>query len=178
MRRNYILIALCSVVLLAMVGCKGNSNAKQEAQVQKADSVQTNMLTDFRMKSIDGVELSLKEEVSKHRITIIDFWATWCGPCMREVPNLVSLYNDYKDKGLGIVGVSLDEDEAAWKTTVKEQGMSWTHLSDLQGWDNAAARLYNVQGIPYIIVADNKGHILAQDLRGEDLRAFIEEQLK
>ena len=116
--------------------------------------------------------------LKKNKITIIDFWATWCGPCMHEVPNLVQIHHDYEDKGLGIVSISLDENEEDWKKTVKEEGMEWTHLSDLKGWDNFAARLYGVQSIPYIIVVDAEGKLLAQDLRGEDLRKFVAERLK
>ena len=92
------------------------------------------------------------------------------------VPNLVSLYNKYKDSGLGIVGISLDEDEDSWKSAIEENKMSWTQLSDLQGWDNAAARLYGVESIPHILVVNKKGEIIAKDLRGEELKSCIEDQ--
>ena len=176
MNMRYLCFAM--VVLICFAGCK-KKEAKpvvattQEMRDSIANAPEVEMIKDFTMTSVDGKKVSLKDEVAKHEITIVDFWASWCGPCMHEVPNLVSLYNKYKDTGLGIVGISLDEDEDSWKSAIEENKMSWTQLSDLQGWNNAAARLYGVESIPHILVVNKKGEIIAEDLRGEDLKTFI-----
>ena len=179
MNMRYLCFAI--VVSICFAGCK-KKEAKpvvattQEMRDSIANAPEVEMIKDFTMTSVDGKKVSLKDEVAKHEITIVDFWASWCGPCMHEVPNLVSLYNKYKDTGLGIVGISLDEDEDSWKSAIEENKMSWTQLSDLQGWNNAAARLYGVESIPHILVVNKKGEIIAEDLRGEDLKTFIASQ--
>ena len=179
MKMKYLFFAIIASVCI--VGCKKKETKPVVASTEevsdstnKASDVE--MIKDFTMTSVDGKKISLKDEVAKHEITIVDFWASWCGPCMHEVPNLVSLYNKYKDCGLGIVGISLDEDEDSWKSAIEENKMSWTQLSDLQGWDNAAARLYGVESIPHILVVNKKGEIIAKDLRGEELKSCIEDQ--
>ena len=93
------------------------------------------------------------------------------------MPSLVSTYNEYKDKGLGIVGVSLDEDKEQWSNAVTTMGMTWTQLSDLQGWHNSAAQMYGIQAIPFTIIVDSKGKVLTAGLRGEELRSFIAQKL-
>lgn len=136
-----------------------------------------NMFTDFIMNDTEGNPISISDEIAKHKITIIDFWASWCGPCRAEMPNLVSLYAQQKDKGLGIIGISLDNDMEAWKDAIINDGITWLQLSDLQGWDNAAAKMFNVSFIPYTIIVDANGSILAEGLRGEDLDNFIKTKL-
>ena len=129
------------------------------------------------MADMAGNQVSVTDEFAKHKLTVIDFWASWCGPCRQEMPSLVKTYNDYKDKGLGIVGVSLDEDKEQWSSAVSAMGMTWTQLSDLQGWHNAAAQMYGIQAIPFTIVVDNKGKVLTAGLRGEQLRVFVAQRL-
>ena len=179
MRMKYLFFAI--IVAVCLAGCKNKEVKPVVATTENVQDSITNtpdveMIKDFTMTSVAGKKVSLKDEVAKHELTIIDFWASWCGPCMHEVPNLVSLYNKYKDTGLGIVGISLDEDEDSWKSAIEENKMSWTQLSDLQGWNNAAARLYGVESIPHILVVNKKGEIIAEDLRGEDLKNFIASQ--
>lgn len=176
---RYLFVAI--IASICLLGCKKKEAKPVAATTEEVRDSITNapnveMIKEFTMASIDGKNISLKEEIVKNKITIIDFWASWCGPCMHEVPNLVSLYNKYKDSGLGIVGISLDEEEESWKSAIKENKMSWTQLSDLQGWDNMAARLYGVESIPHILVVNKKGEIIAKDLRGEDLKNFIDDQ--
>ena len=135
-------------------------------------------IADFAQAAPDGSELSIMSEVAKNRITIIDFWASWCGPCRQEMPFMIALYNEYEDSGLGIVGVSLDQDKDSWLTAIKKLELPWPQMSDLKGWDNAAAKQFNITSIPHTIVVDQKGVILERGLRGEVLKEFVAEQLK
>lgn len=170
------LIAFTLMGVLSFTGCKSKKQYKQ--QKARQETIQADMVPDIKMNDINGNNTSVKAEVAKNKITIIDFWASWCGPCIKEMPSVVALYADYHAKGLGIIGISLDEDEAAWKQAVDKLDMKWTHLSDLQGWDNAAAQLLDVRSIPHTIVVDRQGTILAQGLRGDDLRRFIAGELE
>ena len=170
------LIAFTLMGVLAFTGCQSKKQYKQ--QKARQETIQADMIPDIKMNDINGNNTSVKAEVAKNKITIIDFWASWCGPCIKETPSVVALYDDYHAKGLGIIGISLDEDEAAWKQAVDKLNMKWTHLSDLQGWDNAAAQLLDVRSIPHTIVVDRQGTILAQGLRGDDLRRFIAGELE
>ena len=136
------------------------------------------MLPDFSQQAPDGSILNIKDLIAQNRLTIIDFWASWCGPCRHDMPEMVALYNAYKDKGLGIVGVSLDNDATAWQKAIGDLKMTWPQMSDLKGWDNAAAKLFNITSIPHTIVVDQKGKILHRGLRGDDLRQAVAEKLK
>lgn len=133
---------------------------------------------DFNLNDIDGNNVNFMSEVSKNKLTILDFWASWCRPCMDEMPNMINIYNKYSDKGLGIVGVSLDEREQDWKGTIKSKGLKWLQLSDLQGWESPVAKKYGVQSIPHIIVIDQKGNIIADNLRGASLEEFISRKIE
>ena len=135
-------------------------------------------ISDFRQPSIDGGELSIMDEVKKNKITIIDFWASWCAPCRQEMPSMIKLYEGYSKQGLGIVGISLDTDRDAWQSATTQLGITWPQMSDLKGWENAAAQQFNITSIPHTIVLDNKGKILARGLRGEQLYNFVAGKLK
>ncbi|MBP3511564.1 MAG: AhpC/TSA family protein [Prevotella sp.] len=135
-------------------------------------------IKNFTMDDIDGKPVDVMTEIARHKITVLDFWASWCGPCRAEMPGVVRLYDAYESKGLGIIGISLDSKKEAWVNAVKGMGMRWVQLSDLNGWDNAAARMFYVQSIPQTIVVDSKGTILARGLRGEELDAFVAARLK
>lgn len=134
------------------------------------------MAPDFSAPNVDGQMVSLKESLGK--VTIIDFWAAWCGPCRRENPNVVALYEKYKDQGLAIIGVSLDKEADAWKKAIADDNLTWTQVSNLKFWEDPIAKEYNVQGIPAMFVLDAEGKIVAKDLRGEELDAKIAELLK
>ena len=135
-------------------------------------------IPDFSRPAPDGTLLSIMSEVSQHRITIIDFWASWCGPCRQEIPFMIELYNKNKDKGLGIVGVSLDNDKDEWLTAIKQLNMAWPQMSDQNDWGNSVAKLFNITSIPHTIVVDQQGKILRHGLRGEALANFVAEQLQ
>ena len=129
----------------------------------------------FSAPSPDGKTISLKESLGK--VTIIDFWASWCGPCRAENPNVVALYNEFHPQGLNIIGVSLDKDATKWKDAIAKDGLVWPHVSNLKFWEDPIAKQYNVQSIPATFILDAKGNIVAKDLRGAELKAKIMELL-
>ncbi|WP_291137923.1 TlpA disulfide reductase family protein [Flavobacterium sp. UBA7663] len=129
----------------------------------------------FSAPSPKGKTISLKESLGK--VTIIDFWASWCGPCRAENPNVVALYNEFHPQGLNIIGVSLDKDATKWKDAIAKDGLVWSHVSNLKFWEDPIAKQYNVQSIPATFILDAKGNIVAKDLRGDALKAKVKELL-
>lgn len=145
---------------------------------QASESAEGMIIKDFTQPGLDGTPVSLLDEVSKNKITVIDFWASWCGPCRQEMPFMVELYDKYKDKGLGIIGISLDEDSDAWKAATQQLNIPWVQMSDLKGWENVIAKHFCVTSIPHTIVVDQQGKILKRGLRSEKLEEFVVGQLK
>lgn len=109
---------------------------------------------------------------------LVDFWAKWCGPCRKENPNIVRAYNKYKDKGFTVYGVSLDRSREDWLQGIREDGLTWTHVSDLKFWQSEAARTYNITAIPFSLLLDPNGVIIAKNLRGEALDRKLSEIFK
>lgn len=109
------------------------------------------------------------------KYVLVDFWAKWCGPCRRENPNIVRAYNKYKDKGFTVYGVSLDRTREDWLQGIREDGLTWTHVSDLKFWQSEAARTYNINAIPFSLLLDPNGIIIAKNLRGEALEKKLSE---
>ena len=126
---------------------------------------------DFAANNPEGKKISLRESMGK--VTIIDFWASWCGPCRGENPNVVALYKELHDKGLNIIGVSLDKDAAKWKEAIAKDGLVWAQISNLKYWNEPIAKQYNVESIPATFILDAKGTIVAKDLRGDALKAKV-----
>ena len=108
----------------------------------------------------------------------MDFWASWCRPCRAENPNVVAAYNKFKDKNFTVLGVSLDQNKDAWLDAIKNDRLTWTHMSDLKYWESAAVTTYKFQGIPYNILIDPSGKVIAESLRGPALEQKLQEVLK
>ena len=133
--------------------------------------------TDFTLPNPEGVNVSLSD-VTGQNYVLIDFWASWCGPCRRENPNVVRLYKDFHEKGFDIIGVSFDNSEENWLKAIKDDELSWHHVSDLKGWGSKAGKLYGVNSIPATVLLDPDGTIIAKNLRSEELREKLDEFLK
>lgn len=130
---------------------------------------------EIALKSPEGKEITLSS--LKGKLVLIDFWASWCKPCRMENPNVVKVYDEYKNKGFEILGVSLDRDKQKWVGAIANDKLSWLHVSDLKFWQSEAAIKYNVKAIPKTFLIDKEGKILAKDLRGDALRERIAKEL-
>jgi peroxiredoxin len=128
---------------------------------------------DFALPTPNGDTMRLSDLRGKY--VLIDFWASWCGPCKAEFPNVKRVYNRFSEKGFEILGVSLDKEESAWKGSIISLGLHWLHVSDLKYWSCAPARLYKVSSIPSTVLIDRNGYIIAKNLRGEELERKLEE---
>jgi peroxiredoxin len=126
---------------------------------------------DFSAPNPDGKSISLKESLGK--VTIIDFWASWCNPCRAENPNVVALYNEFHSKGLNIIGVSLDKDAKKWKEAIAKDKLTWNQVSNLKDFEDPIAVTYGINAIPSTFILDAKGTIVAKDLRGAELKAKV-----
>lgn len=133
--------------------------------------------SDLSLKNEYGQLVKLSDHIVKNKITMIDFWASWCSPCLAEIPNLVKAYKKYKPNGFEIVGVSLDQNEGAWKQAISNFGMSWPQMSDLKGWKSTAAKAYGVQAIPFTLLVGQDGKIIAKNLHGDELDKKLAELL-
>lgn len=130
---------------------------------------------DFTQNDVNEKPVSLSSFKGKY--VLVDFWASWCRPCRMENPNVVKVFNKFKDKNFTVLGISLDQQKEAWVNAIAKDRLTWTHVSDLQYWNNAVAQLYRVQSIPQNFLIDPSGKIVAKDLRGEDLEKKLCEYL-
>ncbi|MEZ4952151.1 MAG: TlpA disulfide reductase family protein [Saprospiraceae bacterium] len=128
---------------------------------------------DFTMNTPDDKPMKLSDHRGK--VLLVDFWASWCGPCRKENPNVVAAYHKYHEKGFDVLGVSLDKTKDRWVQAIEKDGLLWHHVSDLKGWQNEAAKLYGVSSIPATVLLDAEGKIIARNLRGPQLEAKLEE---
>ncbi len=145
-------------------------------RMAKLKSVQVGQdAPEFKIETIDGKPLSLSD--FKGKFVLIDFWASWCMPCRQENPNLVKAYNTYKDKNFTILGISLDKDPNAWAQAVAADKLTWTHAGELNDFEGATVRLYQIEAIPSSFLIDPTGKIIAKNLRGEELDAFLKKTL-
>ena len=134
------------------------------------------MAPDFTQNDPDGKPVKLSDFRGKY--LLVDFWAKWCGPCRAENPNVVKAYNKYKNKNFTILGVSLDRNKEDWLQAIKDDGLTWTHVSDLKYWDNEVAKMYGIRAIPSNLLLDKTGKIVGRNLRGDKLEEALAKLIK
>ncbi len=144
----------------------------------EAETAVGNKYKEIALVNLKGNMQSLSETVQKNKVTLVDFWASWCGPCMMEMPNVKNIYAQYHSQGLEIYAVSLDENQISWEGAIRRHQLPWIHVSDLKGWSSSAANTYNIRAIPATILIDRNGTIIGKNLRGAELKAAIEKALK
>lgn len=145
-------------------------------RMAKLKSVQTGAIApDFTINTIEGKNIKLSDFKGKY--VLLDFWASWCGPCREENPNVVQAYKNYKDRNFTILSVSLDKDPKQWKQAIQTDGLTWTHAGELQDFDGPSVKLFQVEAIPASFLIDPSGKIIAKNLRAADLQSFLNKSL-
>jgi thiol-disulfide isomerase/thioredoxin len=147
-----------------------------EVQTQKTSKLaEGSTLPDFILTTPEGKPLSISS--FKGKVVLVDFWASWCGPCRKENPNVVAIYKKLHAKGFDVYGVSLDDNKEKWLGAIKADGLIWNHASDLKGWDNQVAKQFGIDAIPFTILLDKEGKIIGKGLRGKELESAVESAL-
>lgn len=183
LRQTYYYIPKAEIIALAESGSPAWLETSYAARIKESipgwkRQLPGTMFTDIRLADTEGAEHSLSEYVGKDKYVLIDFWASWCGPCRRSMPAMKKLYEAWKDKGFDIVGLSLDSDKAAWQGAIKRIGLPWHHLSDLQGWKSLAAQTYGVNSIPATLLIGPDGKVIASGLEANEVDEKLKELIK
>ncbi|UGU14730.1 AhpC/TSA family protein [Sinomicrobium kalidii] len=158
----------------SVLGSDMGKRLTERLEVLKRSAIGETIL-DFTQNDVEGNPVSYAD--FRGQYVFIDFWASWCGPCRAENPNVLKAYNEYKDKNFTVLGVSLDDDEARWKKAIEEDSLPWVQVSDLKGFDNVISGYYGIRGIPSTLLVDPEGKIIAKDLRGDELHQKLAEVL-
>ena len=184
MRKGFLMLA---AGLLLATSCKQKVQVAEKIQVVDSETGAPvdvasatepgHVCVDIALPGPQGQTVRVRDYIGKNKLVLIDFWASWCGPCMREMPYVVKAYELYHGKGLEIVGVSLDNDKASWLQAIELSGQKWPQMSDLKGWNCQGAQFYNIQSIPANVLINEHGMIIARDLRGENIINTIAAQL-
>ena len=161
-------------------GYKANARIERiEKSVQAQDATSVGkMFADVKAQTPDGKDAALSDYAGKGKYVLVDFWASWCGPCRAEMPKLVELYKQYNRKDFEIVGLSLDKDGEAWKKGIKDLGITWPQISDLKFWDSIFASTYGINSIPHLMLLDKDGKILARGISADEAKEKLAELLK
>lgn len=137
-----------------------------------------NLFIDLAMKDSAGKETALSNYVGKGKIVLVDFWASWCAPCRAALPDIISTYKKFRPKGFEVVGISLDNNHDHWVKAIREEKLEWPQMSDLKGWRSIAAQTYAISNIPFTLLIDQNGKIIAHNLHGDELYKKLAELLK
>ena len=152
--------------------------AQRDAEQARKATTAGNPYKDFASKTPDGKAVNFSDYVQKGKVTLLDFWASWCGPCIQEAKDLKALYAEYHGKGFNVVSVSLDTSKQKWAEAIKKHDLPWPHISSLQGFKDPGALAYAVQAIPYIVLIDRDGNIVLQNMHGPVLHKTIKDLFK
>lgn len=153
-------------------------DAQKRARQARLNTKVGHPYVDFVSKTTDGKEVDFSEYVEKGKVTLLDFWASWCGPCIQESEDLKTLYDEYHGKGFNVVSVSLDTDRGKWVEAIGKHHLPWVHVSSLKGFKDEGALAYAVQAIPYVVLIDGNGNIVLQNMHGPVLHDKIKELLR
>ncbi len=160
-----------------IIGLQQNYEAMKQQRMADDKMAPGNLAPDFEELMVDG-KTSMKLSDLRGKVVLLDFWASWCGPCRRDNPHVVGLYEKYKDRGFTVMSVSLDKNKESWIGAIEKDNLTWpNHVSDLQQWSSRVGRIYGVSSIPFTVLIDKEGKIVQTKLRGEALTAELERLL-